>query len=85
MVIDLKKLLEIGCKLDRLGFKTLKYINDLRADLSGNPFYIDFGFDYLGKEKGKFELKRGFYETDSNKVLSGDFISRHTTRLYTER
>jgi len=43
--IDFNKLLEIGWKLDMLGFTTLSFLNDIRADENNNPFYIDFGFD----------------------------------------
>jgi hypothetical protein len=39
------KILTIGNKLDQLGFITLKFTDDLRADKYGNPFFVDFGFD----------------------------------------
>lgn len=43
--VNFKALLEIGYKLDFLGFTTLKFIDDIRADDKGNPYFIDFGFD----------------------------------------
>lgn len=43
--VDFDKVLSIGHKLDQLGFATLKFSDDLRADKEGNPFFIDFGFD----------------------------------------
>lgn len=43
--IKFETLLSIGHKLDSLGFATLKFIDDIRADEFGNPYFIDFGFD----------------------------------------
>jgi len=43
--VDFESLLTIGQKLDVLGFTTLKFIDDIRADGNGNPYFIDFGFD----------------------------------------
>lgn len=43
--VDFAKILKIGHQLDQLGFTALKFIDDIRADKHGNPFYIDFGFD----------------------------------------
>jgi len=43
--VSFYKLLEIGWKLDKLGFTTLSFLNDIRADEKNNPYYIDFGFD----------------------------------------
>lgn len=43
--VDFDKVLSIGHKLDQLGFTTLKFSDDIRADKDGNPFFIDFGFD----------------------------------------
>ena len=43
--VDFEILLSIGYKLDTLGFSTLKFIDDIRADNNGNPYFIDFGFD----------------------------------------
>lgn len=43
--VSFENILNIGCQLDKLGFATLKFINDLRADKNGNPYFIDFGFD----------------------------------------
>lgn len=42
---DLKILIQIAYKLDKLGFTTLKFLDDILCDKDGNPFYIDFGFD----------------------------------------
>jgi hypothetical protein len=47
--VNFEKLLNIGYKLDNLGFRTLSFISDIRADKFGNPFYVDFGFD-LGEQ-----------------------------------
>ncbi len=49
---DFSLILEIGFKLDNLGFKTLDYLDDIRCDNDGNPYYIDFGFD-LGEPSEK--------------------------------
>lgn len=43
--VDFEKILTIGYKLDQLGFATLKFTDDIRADENNNPFFIDFGFD----------------------------------------
>jgi len=43
--VDFEKILFIGHKLDQLGFATLKFSDDIRADKNGSPFFIDFGFD----------------------------------------
>ena len=43
--VAFETLLSIGHKLDSLGFATLKFIDDIRADKDGNPYFIDFGFD----------------------------------------
>lgn len=42
---DIGKLKEIAHILDFLGFSTLKFLEDIRCDDVGNPFYVDFGFD----------------------------------------
>lgn len=44
-VVSFKKILSIGYKIDKLGFTTLNFVNDIRADCTGEPYYIDFGFD----------------------------------------
>jgi hypothetical protein len=38
-------LIKIGFLLDKLGFTTLKFLDDLRCNKDGKPYYIDFGFD----------------------------------------
>jgi len=43
--VDFEKILYIGHQLDQLGFSTLKFSDDIRADKNDNPFFIDFGFD----------------------------------------
>jgi len=43
--VAFSKILKIGHQLDQLGFTSLKFTDDIRADKHGNPFYIDFGFD----------------------------------------
>ncbi len=50
--VSFDKILNIGYKLDKLGFNTLKFVDDIRADKNGNPFFIDFGFD-LGEPSDK--------------------------------
>lgn len=50
--VPFEKILEIGFKLDKLGFSTLKFTDDLRADQNGNPYFCDFGFD-LGEPSSK--------------------------------
>lgn len=42
---DRKTLIQTAYKLDKLGFTTLKFLDDILCDKDGNPFYIDFGFD----------------------------------------
>lgn len=42
---DENELIKIAFKLDKLGFTTLKFLDDIRCDENGNPFFIDFGFD----------------------------------------
>ena len=43
--VDFPKLLEIAFKLDSLGFEAFNFLEDLRADTHGNPYFVDFGFD----------------------------------------
>ncbi len=43
--VEFETLLSIGYKLDSLGFTTLKFVDDIRADEDGNPYFMDFGFD----------------------------------------
>jgi hypothetical protein len=38
-------LIQIAFMLDKLGFTTLKFLDDILCDKDGNPYYIDFGFD----------------------------------------
>lgn len=56
--VNFNTLVSIGFKLDQLGFKSLKFLDDIRSDLSGCPYYVDFGFD-LGEpsETKKFYAK----------------------------
>lgn len=67
-----EKIISIGYKLDQLGFTTLKFLDDIRADEDGNPYYIDFGFD-LGepsnntKENAK-EYLLGQYPDRKNQI-----------------
>lgn len=42
---ELTKLIDIANVLDKLGFKTLNFLNDIRCDEANEPYYIDFGFD----------------------------------------
>jgi hypothetical protein len=49
--VSFNTLLWIGFKLDSLGFPSLNFIDDIRADGGGKPYYIDFGFD-LGEPSG---------------------------------
>jgi hypothetical protein len=49
---NFQNLIEIAFILDKLGFTTLKFLDDLRCDNNGNPFFIDFGFD-LGEPSKK--------------------------------
>ena len=44
-VANFETLIKIAFTLDKLGFTTLKFLDDIRCDSRGNPFYIDFGFD----------------------------------------
>lgn len=46
-------LIGIAYTLDKLGFTTLKFLDDLRCDGNGKPYYIDFGFD-LGEPSDNF-------------------------------
>lgn len=43
--VPFEEILYIGYKLDMLGFSTLKFTDDIRADKNGKPFFVDFGFD----------------------------------------
>jgi hypothetical protein len=43
--VEFEKIILIGKSLDKLGFSTLSFTDDIRADTKFNPFYIDFGFD----------------------------------------
>lgn len=58
--VSFEKILYIGNKLDKLGFTTLKFTDDIRADKNGNPFFIDFGFD-LGEPSSKFTISAKNY------------------------
>ena len=51
--VEFEALLSVGHKLDSLGFTTLKFIDDIRADKDGNPYFIDFGFDLGEPSKDK--------------------------------
>lgn len=42
---DFNTLIQTAFILDKLGFTTLKFLDDILCDKDGNPFYIDFGFD----------------------------------------
>lgn len=42
---DFTTLIQTAFILDKLGFTTLKFLDDILCDNDGNPFYIDFGFD----------------------------------------
>jgi hypothetical protein len=50
------RILKIGLILDHLGFVTLKFTDDIRADMNGNPYFVDFGFD-LGEPSDNISLK----------------------------
>ena len=43
--VRFESLLQIGFKLDSLGFRSNSFIDDIRADDAGNPYFVDFGFD----------------------------------------
>ncbi len=43
--VSFETILSIGYKLDKLGFRPLKFIDDLRVDKNNNPYFVDFGFD----------------------------------------
>lgn len=42
---DFDILIQTAYKLDKLGFTTLKFLDDILCDNDGKPYYIDFGFD----------------------------------------
>lgn len=42
---DFNTLIQTAFILDKLGFTTLKFLDDILCDKDGKPFYIDFGFD----------------------------------------
>ena len=52
---DFNLLIQIAFTLDRLGFTTLNFLNDIMCDSEGNPFYIDFGFD-LGEPSQNMQI-----------------------------
>jgi len=67
-------LIKIGCKLDKLGFTTLKFIDDIRCDEKNNPYFVDFGFDlgepsYLGK-KAAFDYFISKYPQLHNEIIN---------------
>lgn len=68
--VKFEALLSIGHKLDSLGFTTLKFIDDIRADKGGNPHLIDFGFD-LGEpsENHTFSAKEYLMKVFPDKIL----------------
>lgn len=47
---DFNALVKMSHSIDKLGFASLKFLDDVRCDENGNPFYVDFGFD-LGEPK----------------------------------
>lgn len=49
---NFNQLLKVGCKLDALGFETLKFVDDILVDDEGDLHYVDFGFD-LGEPTNK--------------------------------
>lgn len=44
-VLNFQNLIKMAFAVDKLGFMTLKFLDDIRCDILGNPFYVDFGFD----------------------------------------
>ena len=42
---DFDILIQTAFTLDKLGFTTLKFLDDILCDKDGKPHYIDFGFD----------------------------------------
>lgn len=44
-VNNINELERIAYILDNLGFYCLNFLNDIRCNEDGHPFYIDFGFD----------------------------------------
>lgn len=42
---DFNILIQTAFTLDKLGFTTLKFLDDILCDNDGKPYYIDFGFD----------------------------------------
>ena len=59
-MVAFETLLSIGHKLDLLGFATLKFIDDIRADQNGNPYFIDFGFDLAEPSEDKTSSAKGY-------------------------
>lgn len=63
-------LVQIAYILDKLGFSCLKFLDDIRCDLEGKPYYIDFGFDlgepnYFKKTKNTEYLIQQFKDKES--------------------
>jgi hypothetical protein len=75
---DFNLLIETAFTLDKLGFATLKFLDDILCDKDGNPFYIDFGFD-LGEPSHtvKTTAKEHLIKTYPN--LKGDIEAFYST------
>lgn len=58
--VSFENILNIGYQLDKLGFAALKFVDDIRADENGNPFFIDFGFD-LGEPSNSMSISARDY------------------------
>lgn len=68
--VEFEALLSIGYRLDSLGFTTLKFIDDIRADKDGNPHFIDFDFDLGEPSNDKISsAKKYSAEAFPNKIL----------------
>ena len=75
---DFNTLIHTAFTLDKLGFTTLKFLDDILCDIDGNPFYVDFGFD-LGEPGQIFKTtaKEHLIKTFPN--LKADIDSFYST------
>ncbi|HAQ02369.1 hypothetical protein A2467_02310 [Candidatus Nomurabacteria bacterium RIFOXYC2_FULL_36_8] len=59
-VVNFEDLIKMAFSIDKLGFVTLKFLDDIRCDVFGYPFYVDFGFD-LGEPSGNHQYEAKGY------------------------
>lgn len=78
--VTFENILNIGNKLDELGFITLKFTDDIRADKNGNPFFIDFGFD-LGEPSNKISTNAKNYLLEKHPEKQNEINNYYNYKL----